>query len=112
MTDKHANYSHLLLKANFSTVHGLQLTLTLEKQPKIPVNNTSHYLQIVFCKGNHWITVSTIGYNKNCVSVYDSLYSSTGDTTMKLFTSYLEKMLMCAWPLVQSKMELMTVVFL
>ena len=84
LTDKHINYSHLLLKAQFPGVHGLHSTLTLEKQPKIPVNDRSRYLQIVFCRGNHWITVSTIGCNKNCVTVYDSLYSSIDDTTMRL----------------------------
>lgn len=84
LTDKHINFVQRLLHRKFKTISGLQSTLTLSsKSRKIPVKNASNTLQIMHCRGCHWITVSTIkSYPR--VIVYDSIYPSVDEDTMKI----------------------------
>ena len=63
---------------------GLKSTLTLCEHQNLPVK--SRYLQIIHSRGNHWIIASHIGSAANVLQVFDSLYSSVDDTTMKLLT--------------------------
>lgn len=41
-------------------------------------------LQIVHVRGNHWITASTILSKRNAVNVYDSLYDSVDEESLKI----------------------------
>ena len=83
LTDKHINFAQRLLHGKFKTVSGLQSTLTLSKSRKIPVKSASNTLQIMHCRGCHWIYASTVkSYPK--VIVYDLIYSSIDEATMKI----------------------------
>ena len=83
LTDKHINFAQRLLHGKFKTVSGLQSTLTLSKSRKIPVKSASNTLQIMHCRGCHWIYASTVkNYPK--IIVYDSIYSSVDEATMKI----------------------------
>ena len=75
LTDKHINFAQRLHKKL------LQSTLTLTKSRKIPVKSASSTLQIMHCRGCHWISASTIkSYPK--VIVHDSIY--VDEATMKI----------------------------
>ena len=79
MTDKHINFAQKLLSRKFR-VNGLQSTLTLTK---LTTKSASNALQILHCKGCHWIAASTVNtYPK--LAVYDSLYSSIDEATVKI----------------------------
>ena len=82
LTDKHINFAQEILKMQFHNLKGLQSTLVLSKHQKLPA--TSQYLQIVHCRGNHWIVVSNIHSSPKVLQVFDSLYSSVDGMTMKL----------------------------
>jgi len=84
LTDKHINFAQEILKMQFHNLKGLQSTLVLSKHQKLPA--TSQYLQIVHCRGNHWIVVSNIHSSPKVLQVFDSLYSSVDGMTMKLLT--------------------------
>ena len=46
-------------------------------------------MQIIFVGGCHWCTVSNIGCGDGVVNVYDSMYSSVSNRTIKLIASLL-----------------------
>ena len=78
LNDKHINYAQTILKCQFS-IKGLQSTL-LQASSTPRVNE----LQIVHVRGNHWITTSTILSKPNAVSIYDSLYNSVDEKSLKI----------------------------
>ena len=78
LNDKHINYAQTILKYQFS-IKGLQSTL-LQASSTPRVNQ----LQIVHVRGNHWITASTILSKPNAVSIYDSLYDSLDEKSLKI----------------------------
>ena len=67
LNDKHINYAQMVIRSQFS-IKGMQLTLY--QHTKKPSENE---FQIIHCRGNHWITASTI-FSSGSVDVYDSLY--------------------------------------
>ena len=83
LTDKHINFAEKLLSRQFKSISGLRSTLTLSKSKRLTAKSASNALQILHCKGCHWIAASTINtYPK--VAVYDSLYSSIDEATVKI----------------------------
>lgn len=85
LSDKHINFSQVLLKEQFPNLHGLDSTLLVANKPAT-VPDKSNYLQIIHCMNNHWITISTIGIqaDSNTVNVYDSLYAAIDIETASL----------------------------
>ena len=82
LTDKHINFAQKLLSRKFR-VNRLQSTLTLTKSKRLTAKSASNALQILHCKGCHWIAASTVNtYPK--LAVYDSLYSSIDEATVKI----------------------------
>ena len=79
LQDQHLNFGQRLLKESFPDMHGLRLTLLQDKSHTHPVSNA---VQILFVRGNHWITVHTKEKGK-VVHVYDSLYSTVDPTTAR-----------------------------
>ena len=67
LNDKHINYAQMVIRSQFS-IKGMQLILY--QHTKKPSENE---LQIIHCRGNHWITASTI-FSSGSVDVYNSLY--------------------------------------
>ena len=74
----HVNFAQALLKQQHNTISGLGSSLLLPSV-KSPLPTPS--LQIMHCRGNHWLVVSTIGCSAGAVKVYDSLYSSLDKAT-------------------------------
>jgi len=88
LTDKHVNFAQALLLRKFKPIAGLQSTLTLHKAKKVAARSAPRFLQIIHCRGCHWIVASTVGtYPK--VIVYDSLYSSIDKETLVILKQML-----------------------
>ena len=81
LTDKHINYAQALIKSQFQ-IQGLQSTL-LQKSIH-SISSTGNILQIVHCRGNHWIVASTILSPPGVILVYDSLYDSIDSETAQI----------------------------
>ena len=82
MTDKHINFAQKLLSRKFKLISGLRSTLTLSKPKRLTTKSLSKTLQILHCRGCHWIVASTINTHPK-VAVYDSLYSTIDEATEK-----------------------------
>jgi len=82
LNDKHINYSQDILKNQFKGIGivGLQSTLTFSKQQTSMILNEK-YLQIIYCRENHWIVASSILSHPE-VTIYDSLYQSVDQPTL------------------------------
>ena len=78
LTDKHINYAQAQIKSQFQ-IQDLQSTL-LQKS----TSSTGNMLQIVHCRGNHWIVTSTILSPPGVIMVYDSLYDSIDSETAQI----------------------------
>ena len=76
LTDLEINLAQQLLKAQFSKLNGLQLTL-LQEKPLAPTNEElQNKLQLIFCKEHqHWVVATTINCDCNEVAVYNSLFA-------------------------------------
>lgn len=83
LTDKHINFAQHILKKQHVELSGLTSSLLLHK---ISAPITSPALQILHCRGNHWIVVSSIGCSIGSVKVYDSLYQSVDEKSNGLIT--------------------------
>ena len=82
LTDKYINFAQKLLSRKYRLISGLKSTLTLSKPKRLTTKTSSNALQILHCRGCHWIVASTINtYLK--VTVYDSLYSTIDEPTEK-----------------------------
>ena len=73
LNDLHINMCQMLIRNQFPAIAGLCSTL------KVTTTSVEcwvqNYVQIFHCRGNHWVTVSTLGCDTNEVMVYDSLYT-------------------------------------
>lgn len=71
LNDMHIDTYQKMLKALFPGLCGLSSPL------KVSVMRNWHenFIQVYFCRGNHWFTASTIGCCVKEVKVYDSLYN-------------------------------------
>ena len=85
MTDKHINFGQACCAGSLT---GLQSTLTLHKAKKIVTKTAPRFLQIIHCRGCHWIVASTVGSYPKAV-VYDSLYTSIDKETLALLKQLL-----------------------
>ena len=80
LNDKHIDVAQTLLKIQFPLHNGLNSTLTVTATS---FNGwMSDYIQIMHCRGNHWITLSTFGCASGEINVIDSLYAEI-DTVSK-----------------------------
>ena len=77
LNDKHINHAQAMIKSQFS-LEGLQCTLFQTTQQ--PSHNE---IQIIHSRGNHWIVASTLLSEKEYVNIYDSLYDSLDEDTVK-----------------------------
>ena len=79
LTDNHMNASQKLLKKQFASIEGL--CNTLKVTIKCYTAWIPNYLQILHSRGDHWITLTTIGCSDNHIFVFDSLYDNVDDAT-------------------------------
>ena len=75
--DNHINMAQTLLSKQFPDFNGFGCTL-VEHCMNGWKNN---YIQIFHCRGNHWITVSTVGNKHSEVTIFDSLYKDVDKST-------------------------------
>ena len=80
LTDNHMNYIQGLIRQQFPTIQGLTNTLMATK-PCAHTTLQSGGLQVLFCRGGHWIVVSIMGCPPNTVNIYDSAYKDVDAST-------------------------------
>ncbi len=71
LTDTIINCAQRLLKEHYPLMGGLQAT-TLGDILSYTVEK-GEFVQILNVRGSHWVTVSNIGCEQNCIKVYDSI---------------------------------------
>lgn len=67
------------LKLQFPTVDGLHSTIL---QSRGLGNEIKQGLQIVYCRGNHWILATNLSCDVGILRVYDSVYSTIDQETI------------------------------
>ena len=81
-SDKHINFATCLLKMQFPLMEALESTLHQQKK----VSNTSSRIccgiQVIYSRGNQWISASSVNCKEDEVVVYDSLYDSIDADTL------------------------------
>ncbi len=75
LSDIPVNIAQSLLKKQFPNFNGLQPTVYQQRnQPVESVNDETliinNQLQIIHCRGNHWVAVSSVGCENDFVNVY------------------------------------------
>ena len=72
-----------LLKLQHPSLNGLGSTLTVEATAFS--GWVAQYLQILHCRGNHWICMSTLGCKRGEIHVFDSNTDETTKRIRKIF---------------------------
>ena len=88
LTDKHTNFAQSILKHQFNDVSGLRSTLIVHRAKRMSSINASRMLQVLQCRGCHWIAFSIIE-NFPQIMVYDSSFSFVDQDTQKLLKQLL-----------------------
>lgn len=99
LNDKHINACQVILRSQFQSIKGLNLTHC----PSRFGYWVGNYLQIVHCGSNHWITISSIGCNEGEVKVYDSLYCSVSNDIKPLLKAIFGTNVAISLPMVQKQ---------
>ena len=86
LSDKHIYVAQQLLSKQFPHLSGLSLVVS-RSIPSV----ASNFLQIIHTRGNHRILASTICCQPGEVKVFDSLYTSVNEATMKLLSTLFGK---------------------
>ncbi len=89
LTDQHINFAQALLQSQFPLVNGLKSTVYQSRTQGLQAD--AHTIQVIHCRGDHWIVATTIQCDPGEVKVYDSVYASldhgTRETVLKMFGS-------------------------
>lgn len=84
--DNHINFAQTILKNQFQVAEGLCSSL-YQFKPKSVDRKIKHGLQIVHCRGNHWILASNMTNEEGILNIYDSVYSSLDNDTQKVLAN-------------------------
>ena len=87
LNDKHINCVQSLLNLQFPNTEGLKCTLI---QTRIKLDITKDIVQIVHCRGNHWVVISNLLCGAGKIHVYDTVYSNVDDQTRKVIDNMFE----------------------
>ena len=88
LSDISVTTAQTLLMKQFPNFNGSQPTFYQQRnQPVESVAYEKNQLQIIHCRGNHWVAVSSIGCENDFVYVYESLYTSLDETTKQVVSS-------------------------
>lgn len=79
LDDNHINFAQGLISKQFPDFTGFECTLIEHCMFEWKDN----YIQIFHVRGNHWITVTTVGSSHGEIAVMDSLHKSMDDSTNK-----------------------------
>ena len=95
LTDMEINFAQQLLKAQFTSINGLESTLHQQLQKNATVlskDSIRNIIQILFCQERkHWIVATTVNCSPNEVKVYDSLFQYLDKDSLQL----IEKLFWC-----------------
>ena len=80
---KHIDFSTSLIKKEHKNISGLQSGLTLAFIKKPMYSDVAPALHIFHCRGNHWIVITNIGCTLGKVKVFDSIYFTVYQETLK-----------------------------
>ena len=89
LNDKHIDHGLNLIRNQFPHLSGLQSTLLQQSCHISPCLTGRNALQIIHCRGSHWIVVSTVPVGRcsvpeESVLIYDSLYTTVDQGTVRL----------------------------
>ena len=87
LSDIAINIAQRLLKKQFPNLTGLQPTLYQLKDQTDEGVILENQLQVIHCRGNHWIVASSVGCTKGTVNIYDSIYASLDESTKTVVSS-------------------------
>ena len=99
LDDKIIGAAQKLLLHKFPSLNGLRCTL-VQDDIGVWVNN---YVQILHCRSNHWITVSTISCQPGKIKVYDSLHNDVDIATKNKLEKTFARKLQYIVPRVQKQ---------
>ena len=83
LNDNHINFAQSILKNQFQVAEGFDCSLYQYKHRSIDCKIKCG-LQIVHCRGNHWILASNMTNQEGILDVYDSVYSNLDEGTLKV----------------------------
>ena len=84
LSDAHINRAQKVLKHLFFYINGLELTLLQGKKVVNTKEMVQNILQIVYCTDReHWVVATTINNRNGEVLIFDSVFKSLDDDTMK-----------------------------
>ena len=83
------DYGLNLIRNQFPHLSGLQSTLLQQSRHISPCLTGRNALQIIHCRDSHWIVISTVPVGgcsipEESVFIYDSLYTTVDQGTMRL----------------------------
>ena len=84
LSDIPVNTVQTLLKKQFPNFNGLQPTICQQRNQPVEIVVDTNKLQIIHCRGNHWVAVSSVGCKNDSVYVFDSLYTFLDETTKQV----------------------------
>ena len=88
LSDLHMNVSQAILKNQFPHVDGFNNTLLQVKQSsELEIKSG---LQIVHCRGNHWILASNMSCEEGVVQLFDSIFASVDETTVRVLHTFFQ----------------------
>ena len=61
----------------------------------IDKEKSTHKMQIIHTRGNHWTLASNIGCEEGRVNVYDSVYKSVDEQTERIITTMFHPSTIC-----------------
>ena len=88
LSDLHMDVSQAILKNQFPHVDGFNNTLLQVKQSsELEIKSG---LQIVHCRGNHWILASNMSCEEGVVQLFDSIFASVDETTVRVLHTFFQ----------------------
>ena len=84
LSDAHINRAQKILKRQFFYINGLESSLQQGKKVALTKEMVQNKLQIVYCTDReHWVVATTIKNRSGEVLIFDSVFNSVDDDTMK-----------------------------
>ena len=87
LSDRIIEAAQLLMFQQYPHMSGLQTPL-LQQNLSFQVH-TREFVQIICVRNSHWVTISNVGCVEGQVNVYDSMYSSVPESTVRVIASLL-----------------------
>ena len=94
LADEHIDHAQAMLAKQFKEIGGCQSVCVFEADGCQFVGTPDrNFIQIMNIAGNHWITVSNIGCDKDAVVIHDSLYGNIDASVKEKFVKQMAYMI-------------------